>query len=540
MAHVSDPEAFLETYVNLHEHLRQMRSRPTRLEGEKYARQLHLIETSRIVTETRDAIFTWVVNLVPDPKAKTLFILGGTGSGKSTTMCFLLGHDMKLNFDRCYDSRQLSELIGHDRTKSCTFLPNVYDKHDRRIVDFSGFDDTNGYWINQGMECALKKLLFLYNTILLVLQSITDTNSYFLSSSDLGARLSRLFADKSKCILGLTRYTMNRSYGQIETKKKKIRKLTASLDRNETKLNECLQKISDLEERLIKMSEDKGSNEEIERAREDLEEQQELRDKKRKKIAKNHRKMVRCHKIIKERNADLSETEKIFLTTTGLTKLMRLSDLTDTELRNSCWEMISSLESATVCKEHHIDSKAESALLETFKKVILPEINREAKYFNTLPEDEFFESVKKSSLTATLFSKTYPVVSEYSHMPEMDPQIAKKFDRMILDDALRMTEIAFMRRFPKKDYTKELKKYILDLHGKHTETKEQIKDGWHALQIKYGGEKGPFNIPYWAITRLIHSTLSPNRIEERGVTLGQVRFVMSILLRLKKMLGEGF
>lgn len=539
MPSTRDPDAFLKMYPTLHAHLVEMRSLDSRGDCAKRVEHLNLAETSRIVTETRDAIIRWVTEALPDPKTNALFILGGTGSGKSTTLCFFLGYTMKLRDDYTFESLQEPELIGHCRTKSCTFLPNVYEKDGRTVVDFPGFDDTNGHWINQGIECALKRLLAFYNAVLLVLEAITNVHGRFAQPALLRERLTRLFANKGKCILGLTKYTLDDAYGDIQKMERKIRKLTASLKNAEAKQDKRLQKILKLEKRLLDVAEETAES--IEQIKKDLEKRQCLYDQTHAKLleekrAKTEGKIGNYRARIQQRQVYLTATEDTFLKTIDLTELMRLSDLANPALLDSCWNVICSMEPIKVCDTHHIDPKAEAALLEIFERTALPEINKTATSSSTLSEADFLDSVRTSSLTATLFAASHPTVGEYLHLAEMDPKIAKKFDGMILESALEMTQIAFMRRFPEQDYTHDLKVFILDQHGKQTTTPQQVEDGWLALRETYKDRKGPFNVPAWCVVRLICGNLASNRIEDGGLTLEQVRLVMSILLSLENVI----
>ncbi|WP_158024991.1 hypothetical protein, partial [Candidatus Protochlamydia sp. W-9] len=109
-----------------------------------------------------------------------------------TTLCFLRGDQMILK-DFHYESQSdRQQIIGLSGAASCTFLPTIEIVQNLVIIDFPGFDDTNGSLISLGMECALKALIAKYTPQILILESITNNEGRFAAAAQLGSRLSRL------------------------------------------------------------------------------------------------------------------------------------------------------------------------------------------------------------------------------------------------------------------------------------------------------------------------------------------------------------
>ena len=118
----------------------------------------------------------------------------------------------------CYESQSdRDRLIGHSETASCTFLPSVEALSDLVLVDFPGFDDTNGQLISLGMEFALKALVKKYQPKILLLQAITEKERGFKAAAELGSRLSRLLANKEHCFVGITKYSQDSNFREIKT-----------------------------------------------------------------------------------------------------------------------------------------------------------------------------------------------------------------------------------------------------------------------------------------------------------------------------------
>ncbi|KIC70663.1 hypothetical protein DB44_GW00010, partial [Candidatus Protochlamydia amoebophila] len=256
-------------YIHLYDHLLQMRALPSRNERRSEIEKIPFSLLSHIVLETREAIIQKVVNSIPADRSRILFLLGPSGAGKSTTLCFLRGDQMILK-DFHYESQSdRQQIIGLSGAASCTFLPTIEIVQDLAIIDFPGFDDTNGSLISLGMECALKALIAKYTPQILILEAITNNEGRFANAAQLGSRLSRLLKNKNDCLLGITKYSKDPDFRQIqaieEQQKKELLERTpeeialrasietlAALD-----MPELQPKIEKMQQQLAKMQEEK-------------------------------------------------------------------------------------------------------------------------------------------------------------------------------------------------------------------------------------------------------------------------------------------
>ena len=105
------------------------------------------------------------------------------------------------NFNYESKKEQNQNLIGHSKTTSHTFLPNIEVVDDLVIVDYPGFEDTNGAVVTLGMECALKALIKEYQPKILLFEAITNTEGRSTALVKLSGRLERLFGNKEIAFL---------------------------------------------------------------------------------------------------------------------------------------------------------------------------------------------------------------------------------------------------------------------------------------------------------------------------------------------------
>ena len=194
-------------YLHLYDHLIEMRKCGTRNDRQAAIEKKSFSLLSHVVIETRQAIIEKIESSIPNNCPHILFLLGASGAGKSTTFCFLRGDEMVLKDFNYESKRDKNSLIGHDQATSCTFLPTVELINDWLIVDFPGFDNSNGPFISLGMECALKALIRKYQPKVLIIESITNTEGRFAAAAQLGTRLRRLLDQTEKCVLGITKYS---------------------------------------------------------------------------------------------------------------------------------------------------------------------------------------------------------------------------------------------------------------------------------------------------------------------------------------------
>lgn len=199
--------AYTAQYPNLAKHLESVKSLD-RHKRNNYIKKMQLPEMAEVVMEMREAIINDVQHKIGQSKLPLVFLIGNTGSGKSTSLCYLRGDEMTQNSSLYYSSKDDDQgLIGHDIADSRTFLPNVEVLSDFILIDFPGFEDTNGALIGFGMELALRALITQYPSKVLVIESITNTESRFNNVELLAARIGRLFNNPEECVLGLTKYS---------------------------------------------------------------------------------------------------------------------------------------------------------------------------------------------------------------------------------------------------------------------------------------------------------------------------------------------
>ena len=178
---------------------------------------------SKIVLETRRAIIEQVKRSIPKdfPIFQLCILLGVTGKGKSTALCFLRGDEMKLINDSFYESEREKEetdkIISHDSKVSGTFLPNVAINPDGYVlVDFPGFCDTNGPVVALGMDLALKALVGEYNPIILLLEDIVAEDRH-AGTAELTKKMTTLLMNmKESCVLGITKYSRYPEFRDIK------------------------------------------------------------------------------------------------------------------------------------------------------------------------------------------------------------------------------------------------------------------------------------------------------------------------------------
>ncbi|MFC2049257.1 hypothetical protein ACFLR2_01110, partial [Chlamydiota bacterium] len=186
-------------YLHLFEHLMVMKDIASPADREAKIKGMSFSLLSHVVLETREAVVQKVISAlsaIPLQGRTVLFLIGGTGAGKSTTMCLFRGDRMELIIPGFFYASQndRGNLIGHKGATSCTFLPTTEVVGDLAIVDFPGFEDSKGRIVALGLECALIELIEMYQPKILALESITNNNDRYAGAAKLGSRLSRLLA----------------------------------------------------------------------------------------------------------------------------------------------------------------------------------------------------------------------------------------------------------------------------------------------------------------------------------------------------------
>ncbi len=237
-------EVLKDHHNELFDHLIDMIKLEDESEKNKMIEKLPFSSIAKIAMQLCDAIISRV-NLTPQQSKNVLFLLGRSGAGKSTALCFLRGDQMTLDKAGRYHSTQDKDAIGCGKD-SCTLLPSFEQVHDLTVVDFPGFSDTRGTLVDLGMELALKHLTKKYQPKILMMESVI-TDEKYRYQSDLRKRLDRLFIATPKCILGLTHYSDQKHFIKIRKNEAEQRKAQSEPTREEERLKG---KINNIKEAL--------------------------------------------------------------------------------------------------------------------------------------------------------------------------------------------------------------------------------------------------------------------------------------------------
>jgi hypothetical protein len=417
-------EILTKGYKHLHNHLIAVQKSRTYLDQCQYIKLLSYSDMANIILEVRDVIMKKVIESLPTEKSNVLFILGGTGAGKSSTFCYLRG-DKMIKDGSNYNSASDSTLIGYDNMRSETFLPTIGKVNDLYIVDFPGFNDTNGQIVCLGMEFAYKALITKYQPKILLIEAINNTEGRFSAITKLGILLSRLLVNKEDCLLGLAKYTKSVDYINLKHEEIEQRQtLKDSISMDEALIRGRIKLMIDLNIPNFKPELEK------------LEEKLEIM------VQENEKKLQLPldeteTKIINRKN--ILETEHEFLNQTGLKlhRLIRLIDLNDEANRQLCFEMISNSNPVYVNPEHKL-SVDDSCMLDEKFACLLKTIEATEDYihkFNNI--DELKNAITKSSLLDIIVSDSYPEIGKLMHLYEIDSAIVHKYDMKIIDRCLK-------------------------------------------------------------------------------------------------------
>lgn len=385
-------------YLELYDHLLRMDSSVINKDTSKIEciKKQPLSQNAQIILQVREAIIQKVVSELSAVSEHVLFLLGGTKSGKSTTLCAFRGDEMEER-DKSYISNTDKEgLIGHESTNSCTFLPTVIQRWDHAIIDFPGFEDTHGPLINIGMELALRHLINLLHPKILVLVSINDTEKKMDAIRKLQRRLERIVSNTKSCLLGLTKYSQ----------------------------------FSDMIEKNQITKEEKRTNQLIAQLR--APEDQDERKAEEQKLGELSKKKEECEDRIKKVEEKIKEQCK-------LGRIVRLDKLHDRAHIEGVTRELFTLPNdyQVIAKDNAtLDPEDKSLLAELFrddfKNVQQPELVKiiHGKQFKKSAR-AFEEAVLNTSLTATLYASSHPEIALLAQLPELDPELITEHDQQI-------------------------------------------------------------------------------------------------------------
>ena len=505
-----EDELLIGGFFHLYDHIIAMSDLSSPDERDRAIQNLPFSELSHIVLEARKVIIQKVKFSIPINYGHLLFLLGGTGSGKSTTFCLLRKDEMKKIDGGHYESLNDDDhLIGHSSTCSQTFLPTILLLADRVVIDFPGFDDTRGQAICIGMELALKALIKKYRSKVLVVEAITNTGSRYGSVRRLGARLSRLFGDKTSCLLGLTKYSRTADVVELERIEQRQREALEKPTRQEIVLEHQIKLLSDVDTPVAKTQMASKAKE--------LANLQQEREKKRLLPLEDTEQKRRCRESIARIEGD-------FLEKTGLKKFIRLDELEKLASYRECFKALSSLEDVSSEGSTDLDATDFYLIKNRMDQSLRPLL--ENGRFDRI--EDFKESVLTSGLTRTLLAESNPEVLEFFSLPEISPELIREFDEKLVKDccdkclcgAITILGEKFVDRLSDgaseeliqqvQDKQRELREYILDILGSSYATDQEFEAKWQETKSVYRTDN--LQLPQWIEAGVGVSAMLPCRI----------------------------
>ena len=323
-------------------------------------------------------------------------------------------------------------LIGHAEA-SCTFLPTTEMFSDLVLVDYPGFDDTNGQLISLGMEFALKALVKKYQPKILLLEAITEKERGFKAAGELGSRLSRLLDNKEHCFVGITKYSQDSNFRDIKAiEEQQKRDRLASLAQEEASLNAQVSAFST----TLPLLPDGPAKSDIEGLIAGI----------RQKLAELAQKRTELQQQALPNTdqktailAHLKATEEQLLLQIGIDKsrIIRFSDFDDPRHLSSCLANLAQIPSTEYIRvpfERLLDSHDDDLLEKQFKNDLEKVIETKNDYFTEF--EIFKQNILRSSLIATVFAQSNPEIGQFLHLPEIDPRIVWGYDQRIVSTCI--------------------------------------------------------------------------------------------------------
>ena len=494
--------------LHLYDHLIQMKAMGIRNERDPLAKKASFSLISHIVLETREAIIQRVQRSIPAEQNNVLFLLGGTGAGKSTSLCFLRGDKMVLEDCQYRSFDEKEAVIGHKAASSCTFLPTIEIVNNVAIVDFPGFDDTNGPIISLGMELALKALISKYQPKVLVLEAITNTDNKYFAVQQLGKRLDRLIANKTDCLLGITKYSKDPHF--IEIKKIEERQKSERSQRTDDEIY-FSRSIEKLSSKIEELSHNPDKQSEVKEKKVKLVKLQQKLTKLKQKREQNSQQPLPETEEKRKSYVHIVEKENILLGEIGLKKILRFRNLEDPKKLPKFFSVLfgNEIPRVHVNYQYCLDESIKNFLDERFKNNLQAEITEKKDYHITFEDVIAFErKVLNTSLINTMLSLTNPEIGQFLHLPEFDPHIVREYDTKIvstclkqyMEDIISTCNIPFIRdkiltkpEIKDLQLTRKLENRFKDLQnflvmtklGKIPESKEEADQAWHRMQNQY-------------------------------------------------------
>ncbi|MGR3912245.1 MAG: DUF4116 domain-containing protein, partial [Candidatus Rhabdochlamydia sp.] len=497
-------------FFHLYDHLIAMKALSTKIERTAAIKNLSFSSFAKIILEFREAVLSQTENMISSQNTNIVFLLGNTGSGKSTTLCYLRGDQMIFQDNAYESSMDRGHLIGSDGETSYTLFPNIAVKDDLVLVDFPGFVDTHGEVITLAIELTLRALTRKYAPKIILLIPITDTESRFEHVHLLGKRLERILGTLDNCLLGLTKYSKDMDFIEIKKIEEKQRKKLFSPSKEEENIIHQIKALEPFAESVPTIQA------QVDQHKERLSKLQELRPSpSTHQLPDTEKKSKYYQKLLQK--------EEAFKKHSGINHVICLKDLTDQTQLEEILKTFSSQKSIPLThRDNQLDSTDKDLLEFLFennlKNVIASQENRSILSLNasatsdskdTLSKgvEAFEQSILETSLIHTILAKSHEEIGKFLHLEEMDIMIVKEYDKKVITDCIQgcidevilgllVTEgiIKKLEKTYSKQQSKEaqhewslLKSYILTLtKGLPQEADEKkVKEAWESLQKEH-------------------------------------------------------
>lgn len=421
-------------YLNLYDHLLEMKALPNRNARKSKIESLSFSEAANIILEAREAITGQIFIEVPPSTRNVITLVGGSGSGKSTVLCFLRGDRMLVSERTKYVSADDSEdLIGHEEATSRTLLPSVALIDKIVLIDFPGFNDTHGPLISLSIELALKALFNRYATTLLVLEAITNDQGRYAAAAQLGLKLGRIVENKNQCLLGITKYLENKDFSMIqEIEDQQREQEKAKIARPSSQESELQVEIE-----LSIVFNEPGLTEKQERLRA-LERERKARQIPQH-LSDTPEKTI--HRL------SLNEAEKILQQEIGLAPIIPFDILSNSKRRACLQQLLLSQQPALIKTDRKLSPDDVNLLDGLFAKMNtalpndetlqhIPDEHEESDRRDSIAE-KIEKSVLERGLIQTLFSKSKPEIHQLLTLADIDPTLLRKYEKALLENAIR-------------------------------------------------------------------------------------------------------
>ncbi|MGR3911970.1 MAG: DUF4116 domain-containing protein [Candidatus Rhabdochlamydia sp.] len=519
-------EILHEGFFNLYDHLIAMKALNTKEKRSAAIKNLSFASFASIILEFRKTALAKVEKAITQENSDIIFLLGDTGSGKSTTLCYLRGDQMILQDNAYQSSTDEEHLIGSDGEMSCTLFPNISIRGDFILVDFPGFADTYGEVISLAIELTLKSLTKKYSPKILLLASITDTESRFEHVHLLGKRLERILGTLDNCLLGLTKYSKDVDFINIQAIEKKQREELSSPNKEMKNLEQQIQALEPFAHMVPAIQD------QITQLKNQLLVIQEL------KFSSSDQMLPNTEEKSKY-SEKLVQKEEAFKKNSGIKNLIPLKDLTDQKQLQLIIQRLSSQEKVMPTLVPNKLDAADEKLLEALfindlSNVITAKKNHSAPPLDSFSMDiskdelskkikDFEQSILETSLINTLLVESYPEIGEFLHLESMDPAIVRKYDQEVITECIdgyineviegllvteglinKLQEHYTLRQSQDANHEwAALKSYILTLSKGIPPNADQskIKEAWESLQKEHHqrleGSKKALGLSKW-------------------------------------------